>query len=171
MKCKEGVKGEKNRKRERERQRENAGLRHAGSMPANYECKVMVILISCAKRKNGRDRTVCIPSPLARPSSASLSVALAYIIQNVLSYISGCTNRAWGNWNPICPVGQARDRHGLFQRAFVHSEVSFLPGSTSDVTATRSNNFVRYASQLSPELKIVDNRIDATICAFIEKKL
>lgn len=46
------------RKRERERKEKGARLRHAGSMPTNYECKVMVILISSAEReKNGRNKT------------------------------------------------------------------------------------------------------------------
>lgn len=82
------------KKRERKKKGKGVRLCHAGLMPTNYECKVMVILISSAKHeKNGRNKTggnhlsMYCP-PLARPSFFVLSIAPAiYIIQNVLSYV------------------------------------------------------------------------------------
>lgn len=68
----ERLKGEKERERKRSRKKKEKGarLRHAGSMPTNYECKVMVILISSAER--GKKMAVIKPREKSLyPSSAA----------------------------------------------------------------------------------------------------
>lgn len=88
----------KERQRDGKRRGKGSTARHAGSMPTNYECKVMVILISSA-RSAEKKMTVIKPggnvspsivrlraAPLARVRlrSVALSVApAAYIIQNI----------------------------------------------------------------------------------------
>lgn len=63
------------REKRGERERWGAGLRHAGSMPTNYECKVMVILISSAGRKKMaviKPRTVFSSLPSRFPFASSV---------------------------------------------------------------------------------------------------
>lgn len=86
----------KERQRDGKRRSKGSTARHAGSMPTNYECKVMVILISSA-RSAEKKMTVIKPGGNVSPSivrrrsaravrlrSVALSVApAAYIIQNI----------------------------------------------------------------------------------------
>lgn len=67
---------------------------YSGSMPSNYECKVMVILISCAKRKNGRDRERLLARCFSRvPPRFSVAVGgvlyqREYFLLRVLIYFT-----------------------------------------------------------------------------------
>lgn len=71
----------KERQRDGKRRSKGSTARHAGSMPTNYECKVMVILISSARsaeKKNDRNKTwrkrlsIHRPSPLRSRGPSSV---------------------------------------------------------------------------------------------------